>query len=571
MEEQPDVDRSGFEKTKSRNTSLGAAEADGWQDIDIDSHYKNYSTSTRKSLEAWSGSQLDLGLVEATIEYICRHEGDGAILVFLTGWDDISKLLDKVKGNNFLGNPSKFLVLPLHGSMPTINQREIFDRPPPNKRKIVLATNIAESSITIDDVVYVIDSGKAKETSYDALNKLACLLPSWISKASAHQRRGRAGRVQPGICYRLYPKMIHDAMLQYQLPEILRTPLQELCLNIKSLQLGTIGSFLAKALQPPDSLAVQNAIELLKTIGALDDMEELTPLGRHLCTLPLDPNIGKMLLMGSIFQCLNPALTIATALAHRDPFVLPISRKEEADAAKRSFAGDSCSDHIALLKAFEGWKDAKRNGRERAFCWDSFLSPVTLQLMDDMRMQFLDLLSDIGFVDKSRGANAYNQYSHDLEMVCAILCAGLYPNVVQCKRSGKRTQFYTKEVGKVDIHPASVNAGVHLFPLPYMVYSEKVKTTGIYVRDSTNISDYALLLFGGNLIPSKSGEGIEMLGGYLHFSASKSVLELIRKLRGELDRLLNRKIEEPGLDISVEGKGVVAAVVELLHNHDARY
>ncbi|KAB1201160.1 ATP-dependent RNA helicase DHX36 [Morella rubra] len=547
-----------------------------FEEVDIDSNYRNYSVPTRKSLEAWSGSQLDLGLqprhlgnsypflrlaldncakVEATIEYICRREGDGAILVFLTGWDEISKLLDKVKGNNLLGDPSKFLVLPLHGSMPTINQHEIFDRPPPNRRqayfysfhvlmKIVLATNIAESSITIDDVVYVIDCGKAKETSYDALNKLACLLPSWISKASAHQ---------------------------YQLPEILRTPLQELCLHIKSLQLGTVGSFLAKALQPPDTLAVENAIELLKTIGALDDMEELTPLGRHLCTLPLDPNIGKMLLMGSIFQCLYPALTIAAALAHRDPFVLPINRKEEADAAKRSFAGDSCSDHIALLKAFEGWKDAKRNGKERAFCWDNFLSPVTLQMMDDMRMQFLDLLSDIGFVDKSRGPTAYNQYSHDLEMVCAILCAGLYPNVVQCKRRGKRSAFYTKEVGKVDIHPASVNAGVHLFPLPYMVYSEKVKTTSIYIRDSTNISEYALLLFGGNLIPSKTGEGIEMLGGYLHFSASKSVLELIRKLRGELDRLLNRKIEEPGLSISVEGQGVVAAVVELLHSQNIRY
>ncbi|KAG7961527.1 hypothetical protein I3843_09G021600 [Carya illinoinensis] len=539
-----------------------------FEDVNIDSYYKNFSTSTRKSLEAWSGSQLDLGLVEATIEYICRHEGDGAILVFLMGWDDISKLLDKVKGNSFLGDPSKFLVLPLHGSMPTLNQREIFDRPPPNKRKIVLATNIAESSITIDDVVHVIDCGKAKETSYDALNKLACLLPSWISKASAHQRRGRAGRVQPGICYRLYPKMIHDAMVQYQLPEILRTPLQELCLHIKSLQLGTVGSFLAKALQPPDTLAVQNAIELLKTIGAVDDMEELTPLGCHLCTLPLDPNIGKMLLMGSIFQCLNPALTIAAALAHRDPFILPINRKEEADAAKRYFAGDSCSDHIALLKAFEGWKDAKRKGKERAFCWANFLSPVTLQMMEDMRMQFLDLLSDIGFVDKSRGPNAYNQYSHDLEMVCAILCAGLYPNVVQCQIRGKRTAFYTKEVGKVDIHPASVNAGVHQFPLPYMVYSEKVKTTSIYVRDSTNISDYALLLFGGNLIPSKTGEGIEMLGGYLHFSASKSVLELIRKLRGELDKLLNKKIEEPGFDISMEGKGVVAAAVELLHSHN---
>lgn len=539
-----------------------------FEDTDIDLHYKNYSPYTRRSLEAWSGSQLDLGLVEATIEHICRHEGEGAILVFLTGWDDISNLLDKVKGNNFLGDPRKNLVLPLHGSMPTINQREIFDRPPSNMRKIVLATNIAESSITIDDVVYVIDCGKAKETSYDALNKLACLLPSWISKASAHQRRGRAGRVRPGVCYRLYPKMIHEAMLQFQLPEILRTPLQELCLNIKSLQLGKIGSFLSKALQPPDPLSVQNAVELLKTIGALDDMEELTPLGRHLCKLPLDPNIGKMLLMGSIFQCLNPALTIAAALAHRDPFVLPINRKEEANAAKRSFAGDSCSDHIALLNAFEGWKDAKCSGKERNFCWENFLSPITLQMMDDMRNQFLDLLSDIGFVDKSKGAIAYNQYSNDLEMVCAILCAGLYPNVLQCKRRGKRTAFYTKEVGKVDIHPASVNAGVHLFPLPYMVYSEKVKTASIFVRDSTNISDYSLLLFGGNLIPSETGEGIEMLGGYLHFSASKSVLELIRKLRSELDKLLKRKIEEPGLDISAEGKGVVAAVVELLHSQN---
>nr|DAD48355.1 TPA_asm: hypothetical protein HUJ06_018292 [Nelumbo nucifera] len=542
-----------------------------FEDVDIDSHYKKYSMHTRQSLEAWSVVQLDLGLVESTIEHICRHEGDGAILVFMTGWDEISKLLDKIKANSFLGNSSKFLVLPLHGSMPTINQREIFDRPPSNMRKIVLSTNIAESSITIDDVVYVIDCGKAKETSYDALNKLACLLPSWISKASAHQRRGRAGRVQPGVCYKLYPKIIHEAMPQYQLPEILRTPLQELCLHIKSLQLGTVSSFLAKALQPPDPLAVQNAIDLLKTIGALDDMEELSPLGRHLCTLPLDPNIGKMLLMGSIFQCLGPALTIASALAYRDPFVLPINRKEEADAAKRSFAGDSCSDHIALLKAFEAWKDARNKGRERAFCWDNFLSPMTLQMMEDMRNQFLDLLSDIGFVNKSLGSKAYNQYSDDLEMVCAILCAGLYPNVVQCKRRGKRTAFYTKEVGKVGIHPASVNAGVYLFPLPYMVYSEKVKTTSIYIRDSTNISDYALLLFGGNLNLSKTGEGIEMLGGYLHFSASKSVLELIKKLKGELNKLLQRKIEEPGLNIHAESKGVVSAAVELLHSRIVRY
>ncbi|KAG9439976.1 hypothetical protein H6P81_020141 [Aristolochia fimbriata] len=541
-----------------------------FEDVDIEAQYKSYSTSTRQSLEAWNPSQFDYGLIETTIEYICRNGGEGAILVFLTGWDEISKLLEKMKGNKLLGDTNKCLILPLHGSMPTVNQREIFDRPPSNLRKIVVATNIAESSITIDDVVHVVDCGKAKETSYDALNKLACLLPSWISKASAHQRRGRAGRVQAGVCYRLYPKLIYDAMPQYQLPEILRTPLQELCLHIKSLQLGKIAPFLAKALQPPDSQSVQNAIELLKTIGALDDVEELTPLGRHLCTLPLDPNIGKMLLMGCIFQCLDPALTIAAALAHRDPFVLPMSRKEEADAAKRFFAGDSYSDHIALLKAFDGWKEAKRSGKERSFCWQYFLSPLTLQMMDNMRNQFRELLSDSGFYEKARGPQVYNHYSNDLEMVCAVLCAGLYPNVVQCKKRGKRTHLYSKDVGKVDIHPSSVNAGVHNFPLPYIIYSEKVKTTNIYITHSTNISDYALLLFGGNFAPSKSGEGIEMLGGYLHFTASKSVLQLIQTLRVSLDKLLRRKIEVPELDISVEGKGVVAAAIELLHSQNVQ-
>ncbi|ERN10675.1 hypothetical protein AMTR_s00028p00237040 [Amborella trichopoda] len=507
-----------------------------FEEVDIDSHFKAYRSSTRRSLDAWSPSQLDLSLVEATIEYVCQYERDGAILVFLTGWDEISKLLDKIKSNSFLGNSNKFLLLPLHGSMPTINQREIFERPPSNMRKIVIATNIAESSITINDVVFVIDCGKAKETSYDALNKLACLLPSWISKASALQRRGRAGRVQPGVCYRLYPRIIYDAMPQYQLPEILRTLLQELCLNIKSLQLGNIASFLAKALQPPDPLSVQNAIDLLKIIGALDDTEELTPLGHHLCSLPVDPNIGKMLLLASIFQCLDPALTIAAALAHRDPFVLPLNRKEEADEAKRSFAGDSYSDHIALLRAFEAWQHAKRNGRERQFCWENFLSPITLQMMEDMRNQFCRLLSDIGFLNKGRGLKEYNVYSEDVEMVCAILCAGLYPNVLQCKRRGKRTAFYSKEVGQgLDQH-------IRLCFAP----------------------------FWWNLLASQTGEGIEMLGGYLHFSASKSVLQLIQKLRWELDKLLQRKIEDPELDIPSEGKGVVAAAIELLNNPNVK-
>eukprot|EP00249_Psilotum_nudum_P023285 c28819_g1_i1 orf=80-3292(+) len=539
-----------------------------FEGLDMKIAYRGYSNSTHQSLYAWNGDQLDLAMVEATIEYICRNEGPGAILVFLTGWDDISKLLDRLKVNALLGNSRSFLLLPLHGSMPTINQREIFQHPPEGTRKIVLATNIAETSITIDDVVYVVDCGKAKETSYDALNKLACLTPSWISKASVQQRKGRAGRVQPGVSFHLYPKIIYEAMPQYQLPEILRTPLQELCLQIKRLQLGLIADFLSKALQPPEKLAVQNAIDLLKTIGALDETEELTALGRHLATLPLDPRVGKMLLMGAVFECLGSALTIAAALGHRDPFVLPIDKKEVADAARRQFAGVSYSDHIAILRAFEEWQVAKRNGKEQQFCWKNFLSAPTLRMMEDMRLQFLDLLSDIGFVVKSRGPLAYDSYSADPEMVKAVLCAGLFPNVVQCKRRGKRTIFYTKDDGKVDPHPASVNARANSFPQPWLVYSDKVKTTGIFIRDSTNVSDYAMLMFGGSLEPSQR-DGVEMLGGYLHFSAAKKTTQLVQDLRKELDTLLQKKIEQPQLDIHVEGRGVVNAVVELLHSDPA--
>mmetsp|Transcript_6160 Transcript_6160/g.15691 ORF Transcript_6160/g.15691 Transcript_6160/m.15691 type:complete len:277 (-) Transcript_6160:659-1489(-) len=153
---------------------------------------------------------MDVQLVKDTIKHIATAasaagsldtDGDGAILVFLTGWDEITKLNDLCLADPVLGDHSRCRVLPLHGAMPTANQREIFERPPRGIRKIVIATNIAETFITVDDVVYVVDTGKSKEKTYDAVNNLSCLLPTWVSKASAHQRRGRAGRVKAGVCY----------------------------------------------------------------------------------------------------------------------------------------------------------------------------------------------------------------------------------------------------------------------------------------------------------------------------------------------------------------------------------
>ncbi|GBG82962.1 hypothetical protein CBR_g36488 [Chara braunii] len=538
-----------------------------WETVDLDRTFASYSMRTRRSLEEWKPDQIDLDLVEATLVHICQKEEDGAVLVFLTGWDEISKMLEKCKVHPILGNMDRIRILPLHGSLPTINQREIFQRPPEGVRKIVLSTNIAETSITIDDVVFVIDCGKSKETSYDAVNKLACLTPSWISKASSHQRRGRAGRVQPGVCYHVYPKVLYDAMQDYQLPELLRTPLEELCLQIKSLGLGSIAKFLSRAMQPPEALAVKNAIELLVTIGALDSAEELTSLGRHLAALPVDPRIGKLLLMGVIFSCLSPVLTIAAGLAYKDPFVLPMTKREEADEAKASFAGDSQSDHFALLCAYDEWQKVRRDGKNVAqtFCWQNFLSMPTLQMMEDMRQQFVDLLSQFGFMDKSAGVASYNRYGNDMELIRAVICAGMYPNVVRVEKKGRQTLLHTREDGRVKLHPTSVISMDSLSRNSWLVYHEKVKTTDIFIRDASAVGDYALLMFGGEMSTSPSGAGFSMLKGYLHFSTAPRSTQLVKELRAQLYRLLERKIQDPRMDMQVEGGGVVTAVRELLH------
>eukprot|EP00741_Cyanophora_paradoxa_P024262 tig00021759_g23429.t1 len=280
--------------------------------------------------------------------------------------------------------------------------QKIFDRPPPGVRKIVIATNIAETSITIDDVVFVIDSGRMKENQYDPANNMSALVETWIPRASARQRRGRAGRVQAGHCFYLFTRHRHAQMADYQLPEMARVPLEELCLQIRLLDLGSVQEFLAKAVEPPPPAAVQRALRTLIEVDALRDegAQELTPLGVHLAALPVDVRIGKMLIYGAVFDCLDPVLTIAAGMAFRSPFVSPIEAREEADRARRALA-TGCSDHLTLVRAYDGWITARREGgrdRERQYVRDNFLSPNTLRMISDMRRQFRELLAEIGFL-----------------------------------------------------------------------------------------------------------------------------------------------------------------------------
>ncbi|KAJ6411312.1 hypothetical protein OIU84_007972 [Salix udensis] len=338
------IDDYGQEKTwkmqkqaqafKKRKSQIASSVEDVVEVAD----YKGYSSHTRESLSCWNPDSIGFNLIEHVLCHIIKKERPGAVLVFMTGWDDINSLKDQLQAHPILGDPRRVLLLACHGSMASSEQRLIFDKPEDGVRKIVLATNMAETSITINDVVFVVDCGKAKETSYDALNNTPCLLPSWISKAAARQRRGRAGRVQPGECYHLYPRSVYDAFADYQLPELLRTPLQSLCLQIKSLQLGSISEFLSRALQPPEPLSVQNAVDYLKVIGALDEHENLTVLGRHLSVLPVEPKLGKMLILGTIFNCLDPIMTVVAGLSVRDPFLIPFDKKDVSLQYISSFA-----------------------------------------------------------------------------------------------------------------------------------------------------------------------------------------------------------------------------------------
>lgn len=227
----------------------------------------------------------------------------GAILVFLTGYVDISSLYNKMELSSKFPS-SKYTVIPLHSQMPTVDQKQIFEKPPEGMRKIVLSTNIAETSITIDDVVFVIDCGKMKIKNFDVKMNSQTLQLEWVSSANASQRKGRAGRVQPGICYHLFSRARHKLLDDYQKPEILRTRLEAVILTAKVLQLGDVEEFFEKLMDPPDPGTVRLSLDLLRTLNALDSEENLTPLGYHLARLPLGPQMGKMILLGRILHLL---------------------------------------------------------------------------------------------------------------------------------------------------------------------------------------------------------------------------------------------------------------------------
>ena len=344
----------------------------------------------------------------------------GAILVFLPGSKEIQTayemLFARVRGLSAM--PQRDWVIQLHGGLPPDEQRRAFQRPPAGCRKIVLATNVAETSITIDDVAFVIDTCRLKEQRYDPETRIASLDDVPCARAAAKQRRGRAGRVRPGLAFHLMTRPRHDDELkEHQAPEVKRVPLEQLVLRAKALRLtGAAAAVCARLPEPPEPKAVTTAISELVGLGALElveadeedadedgevagDGEELTPLGWHLTNLPVDARLGKLIIYGAIFNATDEACTIAAALASRSPFLSPLERRDAADASKKEFGWRTHSDHLAIMDAYRQFDSIRGDGRY-AFARERFLGVKTLQSMGQHKRQFLEALSDAGFVPR---------------------------------------------------------------------------------------------------------------------------------------------------------------------------
>lgn len=331
----------------------------------------------------------------------------GAVLIFMPSLDSIRKMVDLLEAHPVFGTTS-FEIYPLHSSVSSESQGRVFNVPPKGVRKIVVATNIAETGITIPDCTVVIDVGKHREMRYDEKRQISRLLETYVAKSNAMQRRGRAGRVQKGICFHMFSKfrfenqvsaaqarnpdrtiLILAQMAEHPLPEMLRLSLQDLALRIvsfvrlqvtfagrsdvlnqkiMSLFTESIEAVFSKAFDPPSATNVQRAIAALQEVKALTLTEEITPLGRHLVKLPIDVHLGKMLLLACLFQCLDPgvfriswlnqsqtnrvgptALTVAATLSSKSPFITPFGREAEADTTKKSFK-TAQSDFMTLHK-----------------------------------------------------------------------------------------------------------------------------------------------------------------------------------------------------------------------------
>ncbi|XP_005998507.1 ATP-dependent RNA helicase DHX29 [Latimeria chalumnae] len=548
---------------------------------DLEPSSQEYSAHTRQAVQYMNPNKINLELILELLDFLDKSPQyraiDGAVLIFLPGLASIQHLYDLLSTDRRFKSKERYKLIALHSILSSQDQAAAFTIPPAGVRKIVLATNIAETGITIPDVVFVIDSGKTKESRYHESSQMSSLVETFISKASALQRQGRAGRIQEGFCFRLFTQERYKNLPDYSVPEILRVPLEELCLHIMKCNHGSPEDFLSRALDPPQLQAVGNAMSLLRKIGACELSEpKLTPLGQHLAALPVNVKIGKMLIFGAIFDCLDPVATIAAAITEKSPFVTPMNRKEEADLSKAALAFAN-SDHLTLYSAYLGWKKARQESYsvEMSYCRKHFLNRQALLTIEDVKQELVKLIEAVGFAPlraKSKphkGSSAtetrWPSSPQAVLLLKAVLTAGLYDSlgkilyVSSVDITEKIACMVETAQGKAQVHPSSVNRDLQTHG--WLLYQEKVKYGKIYLRDTSLISPFPVLLFGGD-IEVQHRECLLSVDGWIQFQAPVRIGVIFKQLRVLIDSVLQRKLENP--KTALEDDKTIQLIMELI-------
>lgn len=408
---------------------------------------------------------MDAALI--TVMQIHLTEPEGDILLFLTGQEEIDTscqiLYERMKG---LGPSVPDLhILPVYSSLPSEMQTRIFEPAPPGSRKVIVATNIAEASLTIDGIYYVVDPGFAKQKVFNPKVGMDSLVVAPISQASARQRAGRAGRTGPGKCFRLYTESAYkNEMLPTAIPEIQRTNLGTTTLTLKAMGINDLINF--DFMDPPPAPTLISALEQLYNLGALDEEGLLTRLGRKMAEFPLEPPMSKMLIASVDLNCSDEILTIVAMLSAQNIFYRPREKQAAADQKKAKFFQPE-GDHLSLLTVYESWKAQKFSS---PWCFENYLQARSLRRAQDVRKQLLTIMDRYKLDVLSAGRN-FNK-------IRRAICSGFFFH--SAKKDPQEGYKTCVENTPTYIHPASA-----LFQRQpdWVVYHELVLTSKEYMRE----------------------------------------------------------------------------------------
>ncbi|KAH0838102.1 P-loop containing nucleoside triphosphate hydrolase protein [Lanmaoa asiatica] len=547
-----------------------------------------------------AADRIDYQLISTLIKYITSStDVPAGILIFLPGVQEIRQCITAISSVVIVDEAD---VYPLHANLTSGEQRAVFKVS--KKWKIIAATNVAEASICQDDVVYVIDGGKVKETNYNPDTGLSILAEQWITRAAARQRRGRAGRTKPGICYKLYTRKQGENMSPFPVPEILRIPLESISLIVKVMRENEdVQHFLKKAIDPPNVSAMDEAWLTLQELGAVDKESKLTALGRHMANI-------QMLVLGLILRCLNPVLTIVASLSSKPLFASPLEKREAATQARLRFDkhnSDLLTDVHAYNECIRLRSDNESWGALRNFCDENFISTDALREITSLRQDFFSSLLDMGLIAISSTPDSpnLNVNSTNTNLIKGVILGGLWPRVarvhlplsaikfdkvqagtVQRENTAKEYKMYDLKNGRVFLHPSSVLFGESTWKSPFLAYFQMQQTTKVFVRGATEVwrinrkyawpqimsrqvPIYGLLLFGGPVSVNHVSGGLVVGNGGRTFKlrAWPRIGTLVNQLRRLLEAQLQRCIEQ-GLMLGSDQDLLVSNAITALLERD---